>query len=55
MPGQYITRIEVEEFESQIKGKGTGSGKMVGEGLRGKEKASAEPFCAGGVCEPDTV
>ncbi|PVH77677.1 hypothetical protein DL98DRAFT_463473 [Cadophora sp. DSE1049] len=51
VPGPYITRIEVEEFESQMKGKG-GSGKMVGEGLK---KASAEAFCAGGVCEPDTV
>jgi len=57
VPGQYITRIEVEEFESQIKGKGMGSGKMVGEGLRGKEKdmSKGEPFCAGGVCEPDSV
>ena len=57
VPGQYITRIEVEEFESQIKGKGMGSGKMVGEGLRGKEKdmSKGEPFCAGGVCEPASV
>lgn len=55
MPGEYITHIEVEEFESQIKGKGM-VGKMVGEGLkkeREKEKEK-EAFCAGGVCGEDS-
>ncbi|KAG4439036.1 hypothetical protein IFR05_005500, partial [Cadophora sp. M221] len=50
VPGEYITRIEVEEFESQMKGKGM-VGKMVGEGLKEKEK---EEFCAGGVCDEDS-
>ncbi|KAK0122034.1 hypothetical protein ONS95_010299 [Cadophora gregata] len=62
VPGDYITRIEVEEFESQMKGlgKGAGSGKMVGEGLRdspregSREKEGREAFCVGRVCEPDT-
>ncbi|KAH9211674.1 hypothetical protein DL95DRAFT_392352 [Leptodontidium sp. 2 PMI_412] len=55
VPGEYITRIEVEEFESQIKGKGM-VGKMVGEGLK-KEKEKEkekEAFCAGGVCGEDS-
>lgn len=55
VPGEYITHIEVEEFESQIKGKGM-VGKMVGEGLkkeREKEKEK-EAFCAGGVCGEDS-
>ncbi|KAH7327300.1 hypothetical protein BKA65DRAFT_539930 [Rhexocercosporidium sp. MPI-PUGE-AT-0058] len=52
VPGEYITRIEVEEFESQMKGKGM-VGKMVGEGLKEREKEK-EPFCAGGVCDEDS-
>jgi hypothetical protein len=40
VPGQYIEKIEVEEFESQIRGrgkrdllvKGAGSGEKVGGG-----------------------
>lgn len=56
VPGPYITRIEVEEFESQMKGVGKGS-KMVGEGLKTKSTSTSEEpaFCAGGVCEPDNV
>lgn len=53
MPGEYIVRIEVEEFASQMK-RGGKAARMLGEGFKEGGGGKGE-FCAGGVCEPNGI